>query len=267
MAGLCRGFTYLGVMFIVSLLAMTAAMASVVWSTVQQRENERELVFAGRQYQAAIERFQQHSKTPAQRFPRQLADLLRDAREPALRRDLRRLYPDPMTGRMQWGLIRLPDGGIVGVHSLSDRRPLQRAQLSPGLAFPKAVSYRDWRFLAPSGAEALAMARIEPPKGTQQPAPRAKPGVGSGLPEDAPPAEPEVPAPGITARPSMRDYRERTPEACDRIVAYDQQQCQAQLRMFGEDEARECEESAVARSVACILGPDTPLPDLVLRAN
>ena len=31
-----------------------------------------------------------------------------------------------MTGGRQWGLIRLPDGGIVGVHSLSSRVPFER---------------------------------------------------------------------------------------------------------------------------------------------
>ncbi|MBX9795066.1 MAG: type II secretion system GspH family protein [Burkholderiaceae bacterium] len=263
----CRGFTYLGVMFIVSLLSLTASMASVVWSTVQQRENERELAFAGRQYQAAIERYQQHSKTPARRFPRQLTDLLRDARDPAVRRDLRQLYPDPMTGRVQWGLIRLPDGGIVGVHSLSDRRPLQRSLISPGVAFPKAVSYRDWRFIAPSGVDALAAALIEPQLVLMKPAPLAKPGAVPGVPEGSPAVEPEVLPSVSIPRPSMRDYRERTPEACGRIVAHDQLLCEAQGRTFGDDEARDCEESAVARSAACLLGPDTPLPDLVLRAN
>jgi hypothetical protein len=63
------------------------------------------------------------------------------------------VFPDPITGTTRWGLVRLPDGGIVGVHSLSERAPLQRASLGRGLAFPDAKSYRDWRFIAPSAAE------------------------------------------------------------------------------------------------------------------
>jgi type II secretory pathway pseudopilin PulG len=43
-----RGFTYLGLMFFIALMAMAAAMASAVWSTTQRRDNKRELVF-GRQ--------------------------------------------------------------------------------------------------------------------------------------------------------------------------------------------------------------------------
>jgi type II secretory pathway pseudopilin PulG len=152
-----RGYTYLGVLFIVSLLSMTAALASVVWSTVQRRENERELVFVGRQFAAAIESYHRaRSSAPGPPYPRELEQLLLDDRALAVRRHLRQIYLDPMTGSRQWGLIRLPDGGIVGVHSLSGRAPLQRATLASGLSFPLATSYRDWRFIAPSAAESFA---------------------------------------------------------------------------------------------------------------
>ena len=153
-----RGFTYLGVLFIISVLGLTAAMASVVWSTVQRRENEKQLVFAGRQFQAAIERYGQRAQGSNTRFPRELEDLLRDPRAVNVQRFLRQIYVDPMTGERRWGLIRLPDGSIVGVHSLSSRTPL-RSSLSAVAgtrAGEVAESYRDWRFVAPS-AEALLM--------------------------------------------------------------------------------------------------------------
>lgn len=149
------GFTYLGVLFLVSLLALTASMASVVWSTEQRRENERQLVFAGLQIQAAIEHYRQRAKEGEPPYPRRLEDLLRDARAVNVSRHLRQIFPDPITGTARWGLVRLPDGGIVGVHSPSGRAPLQRASLGQGLAFPDAKSYRDWRFIAPSAAELL----------------------------------------------------------------------------------------------------------------
>ena len=154
-----RGFTYLGVLFLVLLLGMTAAMASVVWSTVQRRENERQLVFVGRQFQAAIEHYRKRSPDGQAPYPRQLEDLLRDARAVQVLRHLRQIYPDPITGTTQWGLIRLPDGGIVGVYSLSEREPLQRSSLGWGLSFPGAKTYRDWRFVAPSASELLAPAQ------------------------------------------------------------------------------------------------------------
>lgn len=159
-----RGFTYLGVLFIVSLLSLTAALAGVVWSTVQRRENERELVFVGRQFAAAIEGYHRaRSTAPGPTYPRELEQLLRDDRALAVRRHLRKIYPDPMTGRRQWGLIRRADGGIVGVHSLSDREPLQRSTLAPGLSFPAAASYRDWRFIAPSAADEPAATSVAAP--------------------------------------------------------------------------------------------------------
>lgn len=153
-----RGFTYLGVMFVVVVLSMTAVMAAVLWSLVKQREDERELVFIGRQFEAAIERYQQRSQGPGPRYPQRLEELLRDERVPGVRRDLRRLYVDPFTGVPQWGLVRLPDGGIVGVHSLSGRVSLQRRQLSPGVPAPQGRRYVDWRFIAPSAHELLESA-------------------------------------------------------------------------------------------------------------
>jgi len=151
-----RGFTYLGVLFLISVLGITAAAASVVWSIAAQRDAERELVFVGRQFASAIERYRARSTDPALTYPRQLEDLLRDDRSITPQHHLRRLYVDPMTGHSQWGLIRLPDGGIVGVHSLSERKPYPRAFVAAGFSAPESTSYREWKFVAPSAADMLA---------------------------------------------------------------------------------------------------------------
>jgi len=152
-----RGFTYLGVLFIISLLGLTAAMASVVWSAAQQRENERQLVFAGLQFQNAIERYSTRAQAQQRHYPRQLDELLRDPRALGIQRDLRKIYVDPITGDKRWGLVRLPDGGIVGVYSLSDRQPLRTRFPSDGASGVKmADTYRDWRFIAPSAVDLLS---------------------------------------------------------------------------------------------------------------
>lgn len=145
-------------MFIVALLAATASMASVLWSTVQQRANERELVFVGRQFEAAIERYRQRSKAPEARYPRRLEDLLRDDRALQAERHLRRLYIDPMTGRAEWGLIRDADGGIVGVHSLSARKPMPDTLLAASIKATGAETYREWRFISSSARAPVAAA-------------------------------------------------------------------------------------------------------------
>ena len=152
-----RGFTYLGLMFVIAVLAMTATMASQVWTFVQQRANEAELAFAGQQISGAIERYRQRQLPAGEGgFPRRLEDLLRDARTLQIERHLRRLYVDPMTGRAQWGLLTLPDGAIIGVHSHSEKTPIRGTLLADRLGFPAASHYRDWHFVAPS-----AMALLE----------------------------------------------------------------------------------------------------------
>lgn len=151
-----RGFTYLGVLFLISVLGITASAASVVWSIAAQRDAERELVFMGRQFAVAIDRYRARSTDPVLTYPRQLEDLLRDDRSITPQHHLRRLYVDPMTGDSKWGLIRLPDGGIVGVHSLSDRKPYPRSFVVAGVSAPGSTSYREWRFVAPSATDLVA---------------------------------------------------------------------------------------------------------------
>lgn len=154
-----RGFTYLGVLFLVGLLTLAAAAAGAVWSTAQQRDREVELVFVGRQFAAAIERYRARSdrlaEVPARAYPESLDALLNDTRDSMPTHHLRRLYIDPMTGEARWGLIRLPDGGIVGVHSLSARRPYPRTFVTPDFSTPSTTSYRDWHFVAPSAQGGL----------------------------------------------------------------------------------------------------------------
>lgn len=275
-----KGFTYLGVLFLISLLAMTAAAAGAVWSVAKQRDDERELVFIGRQFQAAIEHYRAASTDPAQPYPRQLEELLRDDRRLAPVHHLRRLYVDPMTGQANWGLIRLPDGGIVGVHSLSDRRPYPRERVVAGFSPPPSQSYRDWAFVAPSAVETLAALRaaespVAPLPGgpsaavQTSPSKRSAPSDRLPMPSEPEPVVPDTAAqvtPERAARPSQEDLRNRTPEACGRITAYDEQICQQVAGSLGEDAARTCRDSAVQRSVACTLGTSGNLPPLIRNA-
>ena len=145
-------------MFLIAIMGTAAAMASAVWSTVQRRDNERELVFAGRQFADAIERYRKHSVDPMHLYPRSLQELLHDDRSGVPRHHLRRLYVDPMTGDTRWGLIRLADGSVVGVHSLSERAPFVRKFVTSDFAPPAGIrSYQQWRFVAPSALAGLAL--------------------------------------------------------------------------------------------------------------
>ena len=133
-------------------------MASALWSTVQRRDSERELVFAGRQFESAIQRYHERAQPGQRAWPQQLEDLLRDGRSLTTQRDLRRIYLDPLSGQPDWGLVRLADGGIVGVYSLSKRKPFDRKNVTPDFAVPSTVTYSRWRFIAPSARDLLAPA-------------------------------------------------------------------------------------------------------------
>lgn len=138
------GFTYLAVLFVVAIMGAGLALVGVVWHTAAVREREAELLYAGNQYRKAIERY--YLSGP-RRYPSSLSDLLKDPRKPGTERYLRRLYPDPFTGK-DWGIVNAPDGGIMGVYSLSEDKPFKSANFRPrDAAFEGAAKYSDWKFV------------------------------------------------------------------------------------------------------------------------
>lgn len=143
-----RGFTYFGVLFLVMLMGMALAGTGTLWSTVLQRERERELLWVGTQYAQALRSYYRSSPGQAQ-YPLELHELLEDPRFPNVRRHLRRLYADPMTHGDEWGLVRSFEGRIVGVYSLASGQPLKQAHFPAQWAeFEGMGSYADWRFTA-----------------------------------------------------------------------------------------------------------------------
>ena len=148
------GFTYLMALFAVAIMGAGLALTGQVWHTGARREKEAELLFVGNQYRKAIERY--YLAGPGQ-YPRMLEDLIKDPRQPATVRHLRRLYPDPVGGSAKWGLINAPQGGILGIHSLSDAKPLKNAGFGPlDTAFERATTYADWKFVFVPGQAGAA---------------------------------------------------------------------------------------------------------------
>jgi len=138
------GFTYLTVLFMVAIMGAGLALVGQMWHTAALREREAELLHVGNEYRKAIERY--YLSGPRQ-YPRDLTDLLKDPRQPGTVRYLRKLYPDPVSGKDEWGLVKAPDSGIAGVYSLSDEMPLK----SGGFAvrdreFEAKTKYSDWKF-------------------------------------------------------------------------------------------------------------------------
>lgn len=147
------GFTYLGVIAAVTVIGVALAATGEVWQLSAQRERERELLFAGSEFQRAIQRYYSAGPGPMRRYPRDFDELLRDPRFPNVVRHLRRVYRDPVTGKAEWGIVRAPDGGMLGVYSLSHARPIKRGRFSVAHArFAGAQHYSDWKFLASADA-------------------------------------------------------------------------------------------------------------------
>ncbi|MFZ2652359.1 MAG: type II secretion system protein, partial [Burkholderiaceae bacterium] len=147
-AGLAqRGLTYLALLLAVAITSAALGAGASLWSQAQRRERETQLLWAGDQIRHAILAYAQFGADPAERYPRDLEDLLLDPRSPAPRRFLRRIYDDPMTRSTQWGLIRNGQGRIVGVHSRAAGAPLKTGKFAAAyLDFEQARSYADWRF-------------------------------------------------------------------------------------------------------------------------
>jgi type II secretory pathway pseudopilin PulG len=140
-----HGFTYLGALFLVALMAGALALTGEVWETSARREKEAELLYVGNQYRQAIASY--YWAGPKQ-YPKSLEDLLRDQRKPGIERHLRKLYPDPVAGKEEWGLVRAYDGGIQGVYSLSPARPAKRYGFKPrDRELEGAATYTDWKFI------------------------------------------------------------------------------------------------------------------------
>jgi type II secretory pathway pseudopilin PulG len=140
-----QGFTYLTVLFVVAVLMAGLALVGEMWETAARREKEAELLFVGNQYRKAIERYVISGKA---QYPRTLGDLLQDARQPSTQRYLRKLYPDPVTGKNEWGFVKGPDGGIGGVYSLSEDPPAKIAGFRMrDASLAGAQKYSDWKFI------------------------------------------------------------------------------------------------------------------------
>lgn len=142
-----RGFTYIGLLLLIAIGGIGLATVGQIWHTEAQREREKELLFVGEQYAMAIGSYYESTPGAVKQYPASLEALLQDHRFPVMRRHLRKLYRDPVTGDVEWGLI-LQQGRIVGVHSLSEQRPLKVASFPEGRdRFAAAGSYSGWGFV------------------------------------------------------------------------------------------------------------------------
>lgn len=140
-----QGFTYLGLLFAVVIMGLMLTVVARVWRTTVQREREAQLLWVGHAYRMAISSY----FALGHRYPATLQDLVTDERFPVPKHHLRRLYPDPLTGRADWTLVLTPtQSGIQGVASSSQEAPIKRDgfQLIDA-AFKDSECYCLWKFV------------------------------------------------------------------------------------------------------------------------
>ncbi len=142
-----QGFTLLGLMIAIGVMGAGLAAYGELASHAAQREKEQELLFIGNQFRQAIAAYYERSPGGAKTLPKKLEDLLEDKRYPMPQRYLRKLYADPITGKPEWGLVPGPDGGIMGVRSLSEDAPIKTGGFAPrDITLSEAGRYSDWTF-------------------------------------------------------------------------------------------------------------------------
>jgi type II secretory pathway pseudopilin PulG len=145
-----RGFAYMALLVVISasLLTLSAAMPDKFQQA--KRADEAQLLFAGRQYQQAIERFYNNRFVPIKRYPSSLAELIEDNRTAKPQHHLRRLYRDPMTDDGQWGLVLNEQEQVMGVYSLSEQTLVKTAFDSERIRVSNptgATRYSDLKFV------------------------------------------------------------------------------------------------------------------------
>jgi len=185
-----RGVTYLALMFSIVLIGISASATARQWTVMIQREKEADLVAKGIEIQNALSVYSATMKlgrvTNMEVYPQSLAELTRGPKP-----YLRKVYQDPMNGA-EWEYMRAPTGGIMGVRSKSNIKPIKERD------FPLAVrhfegrkSYRDWIFQHPN---ASSFSTLMPPM-------MGMPPVGVPLQSGQPGAIPGSPQPGAPVAP------------------------------------------------------------------
>lgn len=168
-----QGFGYLLVLLLVVLMGLGLGAAGTLWKTESQRVKENELLFVGEAYRQAIRDYYAATDVAVvQQYPESLEALLLDTRQTRLTRYLRKRYPDPMTGKTEWGLIRDENSEqIRGVYSLAPGVPLKQQGFDARQKdFENAESYATWRFVVtgpvstlPPGVKASTVPPVETP--------------------------------------------------------------------------------------------------------
>ena len=222
-----RGFTYLSVVILVAIIGLVGAATLRLGVTMQRAAAEEELLRIGAEFSDALQSYAAATPAGQPTFPPSLNELLKDPRFPQVRRHLRRIYVDPMTGKPEWGLVRaginkpgtpgavpgaMPtgapptssmsaqEGGIIGIYSLSSAEPIKIGNFPQRfVSFEGKAHVSDWKFTAETSLAPVTTAvKPQAPAAPANPLQPQQPGMQPGMPPAMPqpkPAPQQEPAP------------------------------------------------------------------------
>lgn len=142
---------YVALLLAVAMIGGLSAVGLKVAGSIQQRAAEAELIAIGGEFSRALQSYADATPNGFPKTPESLAELLRDPRNPGIQRHLRRLYHDPLTGKADWGVVRDPERRIIGIYSLSERKPIKVTNFPEWLTISDGgAQHRHWIFAAPN---------------------------------------------------------------------------------------------------------------------
>ncbi len=238
------GFTYLGLIIFVTVIGLVGAATLKVDALLRRAAAEEELLDIGAAFGEALRTYAEATPKGQPAQPPSLQELLKDPRAPGVRRHLRKIFVDPLTGKAEWGIVWANPGdkrGVLAVYSLSKAKPLKVANFDKRFSgFENRQHVSDWKFVAIGQAlmqgQVLAQGKPqmpgqpslfqEPPAGTPPEQPSLFPGRGAtpsepGRPADeaapqAPTPPASEPAPDAPAPPPDKEEKEGEPAAENR---------------------------------------------------
>jgi type II secretory pathway pseudopilin PulG len=204
------GFTYVGLIVLVTIIGLVGAATLKADALLRRAAAEEELLEIGAAFSAALTSYAEATPRGQPPQPPSLEELLKDPRFPGIRRHLRKIFVDPITGKAEWGIVWLNKGngingaggsGVVAVYSLSQAKPLKQSNFDAryqGLENKEHLA--DWKFAATGQGVAQGQAGQpgQPPGQPGQPAPGqppmqpGQPGQPGQPPQN--PSEPRTPA-------------------------------------------------------------------------
>ncbi|HEX8403570.1 MAG TPA: type II secretion system protein [Duganella sp.] len=192
------GFTYLSLIILVAIIGLVSASTLKLGAVLQRSRAEQQLLDIGAAFSDALQSYADATPNGFPPQPPSLKELLKDPRFPGVRRHLRKLFVDPMTGSAEWGVVYMGDKrGVLAVYSLSDAKPVKIGNFPArfeGLAGKQKIS--EWRFAATGKVIPGAGAGAGMPPGPPAPQPS-----GQSVPPFGSPTQPGAASPAGAPAP------------------------------------------------------------------